>query len=440
MINPSNLTAIESKALSALAAGGRVANLLSPGGATSAAVGDILAAAGSVVQLVNTVDAALASFISPINDPIGSSFSSGQPYGGTFITSPTITQLTPVNFNQSSSSSTQNLSQLSRAQQTALSARTGVSLTTDADLAAAMATLFSQAQVNFKLAFSIDLKNTAAIIPPSPATTAPTTTVAIPPLTPRPNIKALSDFISQVIGSFPNTPGIEGVAASIWVDGLGISVSATGTPIAGIPSGISNGIYADITGSAHSVTGSTPVTIVDYSQQQNRFNLVVALAIDNGLSGTLTSLLGTSMTSPVTIQVIKNRLSSVAQRGDAAMLSTMFTALGVHNIPNAVVLLSSLLMSLNPSDHPGKTPPTITASGIVLTTTTPPLPMTALLSFIEAMLTLVGTTIGAICSQNTCDSVFCSQPLLNVDMIKSINRKVITSLLGSVVVDMACMF
>ena len=440
MLAPTNLTAVESKALSALAAGGRVANLLSPGGATSAAVGDILAAAGEVVSLINTVDSALATFTSPINDPIGSSFSSGQPYGGTFITSPTVTQLTPVNFNQTSSSSTQNLSQLSSAQQAALSARTGVTLTTDADLATAMATLFSQTQANAKLAFSIDLTDTSAIVPPTTTTNTPTSTVTIPPLTRQPDVNALSNFISQVVGSFPNTPGIAGVAASIWVDGLGVSVDSTGAPITGIPSGISSGIYADITGSASGMTGATPVTIVDYSQQQNQFNLVVALAIDNGLIGTFTSLLGTSMTNSATTQVIKNRLSSVAQRGDAAMLSAMFTALGVNNIPSAVTLITSLLTSLNPSDQSGGALPTITASGIPLTTTTTPITTTALIAFINAMLALVGTTIQAICSQNTCNSVFCSQTLLNAPMIRAINRKVITELLGSTVVEMAYMF
>ena len=116
-----NLSGVESQALSALAAGKKVVNLLSPGGATGAAVSDILKAAGSVVQLVNTAEAALATFKTHTNDPITSAFSSGQPYGGTFITSPIVSQITPASLDQSSSSTTQNLSQISQQQQTALS-------------------------------------------------------------------------------------------------------------------------------------------------------------------------------------------------------------------------------------------------------------------------------------------------------------------------------
>lgn len=443
MSSPStNLTAIESQALTALAAGGRVANLLSPSGATNAAVKDILAAAGDVVSLVNTANAVLSTFTSPINDPIGSTFSQGQPYGGTFITSPTITQLTPVDFSSLASASTQVLSLLSLAQQAALSAQTGITLTTDADLAAAMALQFSQIQSNYKLSFSINLADDSAITPAvSSDTTTPTTTVAIQPLTLQPNVTALSNFVSQISGSFPNTPGVAGVAASIWVDGLGVSVSPTGSPISGVPSGIDSGVYSDITNASSGITSTPSISVVDYSYQQNQFNFVVALAIDNGLTETLSSLLTTSMKTPATTQVIKNRLQSVAQRGDAAMLNSMLTSLGTNNIPNPIALMTTLLLNLNPSDQTTNTTPlNITASGIQLTTTTTPMTTSELLSYIEAMLALVGTTINDICTQNTCNDVFCGQRLLNVSMIKGINKQIIEELLDTATVEMAYMF
>ena len=438
----SNLTSSEQTALSALAAGARTISLLSPGGATNAAVSDILSAAGSAVQFINTANAALTALTSPSNDPIAASFSTGQPYGGTFITSPTVTQLTPVDFSQALSSSTQSLSQLSSAQQSALSAQTGVTLNTDADLATAMATVFSQAQANFKLAFSVDLTDASAITPVASTTVAPTaTTVAIPPLTLNPDMTALSNFVAQIAPSFSNVPGIEGVAAGVWTDGLGVSVGSNGNAISGIPTNLASGPYSDISSAAGTLTGTTPVTVVDYSFQQNQFNVVAALAIDHGLTNTLSTLMTTSLVNKATSQVIINRLASVAQRGDASMLNTMFNILGLSGLPNSQALLTNLLYNLRPSDQTNTTPmPTITSGGVTLDTASNSLTTAQLLALINIMLLFSGLTIQEVCSQNTCDSVLCSLNPVNVSVIKSINRQVITSLLDAPTVSMAYMF
>ena len=438
-----NLTLSESQALSALVTGGRVANLLTPGGAVNAAVNDILSAAGGVISLVNTANSALSSFARvAINDPITTSYSTGQPYGGTFITSPTTALMTQVDFNQSLISSTQALSQLSLAQQIALSAQTGTVLNNDADLSAALAVQFSSYQSNLKLSFSINLSNDINFVPITvPSTTTTSSYVYITPLTYSPNISALSDFVTQVSISFPNVPGIAGVAASIWVDGLGVSVSSSGTPLTGIPSNIDNGIYGDITNSANKIVSLPTVNVVDYSYQQNQFNLLTALAIDNGLSSTLTSLLGSSLVNNATTQVIKNRLESVARRGDANMLLTMTTILGVNNTPNLLDLLTYLLFSLNPSDQTNSNIiPSIIASGIPITTTSSVLTTAQLIYCINSLFTLLGITINDICNQNTCDSIFCSQHILNVSIMKKINKTILTELLDSDTVNMAYMF
>lgn len=437
-----NLSVVQQQALSAVASGQRVVNMLTPGGAARSSVGDILAAATNVVQFVNTANAALSNFRTFTNDPITTSFSTGQPYPGAFITSPTVTQLTPVNFSQLLSATTQTLSQLSAAQQAAITGRTGVILTTDADLATAMASMFNQLQSNSTLAFSVDLANTTSFVPITPQIVTTPTTISIPPLTMSPDMVALSNFVSSISASFPNTPGIEGVAASVWVGNLGVSVSDTGVPYAGVPSSISSGLYNDITTLAGTFAPSTtPITIVDYSFQQNQFNVLVAAAIDNGLSSTLSTLMATPLATTVTTQVIKNRLSSVALRGDASMLSVLFTTLGVNDIPNAHSLLAMLLGNLQPSDQvSGKSTPKVTASGIPLTTTTTSMTTAQMIVTIQAMLTQTGVTIQQICSQNTCNSVFCSQNLLNIPLIKSINTKVIEALLDTTTVQMALMF
>jgi hypothetical protein len=441
----SNLNAAESLALSAVAVGGTVANLLSPGGATSAAVSDILAAATSAISLVNTANAALSNFTSPTSDPIAASFSTGQPFAGTFITSPQVTQITPINFSQALSSSTQALSQLSTAQQSALSAQTGVTLTTDADLATAMASVFSQAQSNFQMAFSINL-NTAVITPipsPTPASAIPLA-ITIPPLTMAPNITNLTAFVAQVTGSFPNTPGIAGVAASIWIDGLGVSVSGTGIPVSGVPAMISSGVLGDISTAVSGILpDTTPITVVDFSFQQNQFNLLVGLAIDHGLTTTVSGLMTSPLVTPSTFQVIKNRLLSVAQRGDTAMLATLFTILGRTDIPSPISLLITVLSNLRPNDQPMNataTAPSVTASGIAIMTTSNALTTSQIVTDVNTMLTLLGITIQTICSQNTCNRIIPGQTLINVPLLQQFNRLVLEALLGIPTVQLALIF
>lgn len=444
MVALSNLTPIESQAMSALVVGGQTANLLTPVAATSAAVSDILAAAGEVVRIGDTTNAALANFNARVNDPITTSFSTGQPYGGAFITASTVSQITPVNFDRSLSSSTQTLSRVPPAQARALSARTDVVITSDADLATAMAVVFANTAAEFKQAFSIDLTDDAAITPVRPGASSPgvgPVVVAIPPVTLHPDLAELSAFVSQVATSFGNVEGLAGVVASVWVGGLGMSVNVFGASVTGIPKTINRGIYGDIVRSANDITQTAPIDIVDYGFQQNRFNLTVALAIDHGLTGTLTSLMTSSLVSPVTHQVITNRLASVASRGDAAMLATMFTLLGVTAIPDPESLLTILLGSLRPSDRETAAPPPVTvASGITIATTANPLTTAQLLSHITTMLTTASIPAPEIFHRNTCDSILCSQPLVNVRLVGKTPPDILATLLDPTTVRMARMF
>lgn len=436
-----NLKSAEQLALSALAQGGRVANLLAPGGAVGAAVGDILSAAGDVVKLVNTVDTTLASFTSSLNDPIKNLFSKVQPYAGTFITSPTVAQLTRIDFSQLLSSTTNAISNIASGQLSALAGRTGISINTDADLSTAMGTLFTQTTDNLKAAFSVNLSDITSIIPTSVTSTL-SQIVSIPPLTEVPDINQLSSFVSQVSKSFPNISGIEGVAASIWSNGLGNAVDTTGNSIPGIPSNIDRGVLSDITGSISNITGTTLPSTTDYAFQQNKFNLTTALSVDNGLSGSLSTLLSSGNGTDETTQVIKNRLDSVAQRGDASMLGTMFTSLGQNDIPDATSHITTLLQNVAPVDYMNTTtPPTIVASGIPITTTVTPQKSTDILNSVNTLCELGGTTINNICTQNTGNNItFGGQSLLNAPLMKSMNRGILSSLTDPTVVNMAHMF
>ena len=428
-------------ALSALSSEKRIINLLSPGGAASAAVSDIIAAAGGVISLSNTTNSALASFSSRVNDPIAASFSTGQPYGGTFITAPTTSQMNQINFNQSASSSTRSLSQLSTAQQLALAEQTGIALVTDADLAIALATNFARVQNNFKLAFSVNISDNSTIVPIVTTDSTTPEVITIPSLTTSPNINEISSFVSDAVTSFPNVTGIAGVAASVWVGNLGVVVSGTGTPISGIPSNIDGGVYGDITAAASGMITLPTVTVVDYSTQQNKFNLVVALTIDNGLVTTFNTLMTSDLVNSATIQVIKNRLNSVAQRGDVAMISAMITNLGINNTPSIIPLLTILLSNLNPSDQTNSSVlSTIVASGIPITTTTTQLSTTELLAGIRALLTLFGVTIIQICSQSTGGVVFDGMTVLNTKIMNKINRPILKTLLDATTVDLSLMW
>ena len=495
MFATNNLSQIESQAMTALAVGGQIANLLAPSAATSAAVSDILSAAGDVVQIVNTANAVLSTFTSAINDPITSAFSTGQPYGGTFITTPTITQILPVNFDQALRTSTQALSQISPPQITALSAQTGTMITNDADLATAMGISFSNTTNTFKIPFSSNLSDSSTITPYTTASTIIPQTIVIPPITAQPNISMLSSFVSSVAPSFPNTPGIAGVASSVWVDHLGSATSNTGTPVTGVPSSISTGVYSDITSMASQHVALTPTSVVDYSDQQNTFNTTVALAIDNGLVSVLSDLLSSSMVTDETRQVMINRLDSVSRRGDVTMLNYMVTYLNSYTtIPNDESLVATTMSNLRPSDETKMTSPQntsfynsalgttnsgyytgvagglstfptpvspmaqsgvtstspiasvpdplpiVTASGIPITTTTTPLTASQLTNQISTLLTTLGRTPQQIFSQNTGGSVFNGQPLLNASLIRQSNQTVTQSLLDPTTTQMAMMF
>jgi hypothetical protein len=426
--------------LSLAAAQGQVAALLSPNGVVGSAVTDILAAADTAVAIADTANAVLSDFKAIMNDPIQISFSEGQPYSGTFITAPTVA-LMPLSLSLSSlASSTIGVALLSAAQIAVLAARTGIDILNDVDLATAMASLFTEYTSNVSVSFSIDLTDSSGF---AAVTYADTTDeeYAVPVISINPT-ENLTYFVASISSSFPNTPGIAGVAASVWVDGLGISVSISGETVPGVPYGIDSGVYADITSQALSlVPTATPVALVDYSYQQNYLNVVVALSIDNGLVDTFNQLMGSSMVTAVTTQVIINRLGSVAARGDTSMLLAMITVIGPSNVPNSLALQSSLITALQPTDVTTTYKnPTFTAAGVTLTTNANAKDLAGTVTDVQAIGTALGTTIQNVFSQNTCSSEFCSQQLWNVPMMKAANQTILAALADPTTIKMANMF
>lgn len=425
--------------------------LLSASGVVSATVGDILAAASDVQTIENTANSVLSAFVSAINDPIQTSFSQGQQYSGTFITAPTV-QLTPLSLTTTAlSTSTEALSQLSCAQIEALAARTGIDIISDTDLAEATAFLFNELSTIASLAFSIALDDSCicgcTAVTSTTTTTEDTTetTYTIPSITTtadQTTQTALASFISSTIGSFPNTPSFTAVATSVWVEGLSVSTDTSGSVISGVPQTLSNATYTDIsTQTTALVPSSTPVTLIDYSTQQNLLNTTLALAIDNGLTETVTDLMGSSLVTPVSTQVIKNRLGSVAARGDTTMFNTLVNILGASNVANQQSLLSTLIGSLTPTDLTTDSNSTVFyAGGSVITTNTNQKTLAELIADVNTVLTTLDLTIEEVFSQNTCSSVFCSQSLLNIPLMLTANQTVLSSLFSSTTVQMANMF
>lgn len=428
--------------LSIASAQSRVSSLLSPSGIIGNAVSDILTVASDIASIENTANAALSSFISPTSDPIQSSFSRGQPYSGTFITSPTV-NLIPISLiDQALSSSTIGVALLSAVQIAALVARTGIDIVNDVDLANAMASIFTEFSNNRQLAFSVDLTNTQGFDTYN-YTTPVDNSYYIPLLTESPNTEDLIYFITSIAGMFSNTPGIEGVVASVWVDGLGISVTSNGTSAVDVPQNINNGLYTDITGSATGlIPTSTPIALVDYSYQQNLLNTTLALAIDNGLVSTVNDIMTSPLVTPVSYQIIKNRLQSVVLRGDTSMTIALINQLGPTNVPDPKQLISTLMQYLFPNDVLNSKSSTTVfyANNTKITTNVSSKSLAELIADITSILTTLGITIEQVFSQNTCNSIFCSQSLLNVPMMKSANQQVIEALFTKSTVQMANMF
>lgn len=432
-------------------AASKTASLLAPSGVVSAGVSDLLAAATDVTAIANTANAVLADFLAPITDPIQVAFSQGQPYSGTFITSPTTTLVPLALTTPTTTASTSALSALTCEQISALEARIGSLIATDADLASAMASLFSEFSTIQTLAFSIalDLACPCGCDEFTAVTTATSTivsyTYSIASITSTLTASAadgLSDFISAIASIYPNTLGIAGVAASVYTSNLGLSVSSSGSTIAGIPQNIAAGIYNDITTNAANLQPTlTPVAVTDYSYQQNLLNTTVALSIDNGLVDTFTGLMTSSMVTPVTTQVILNRLGSVAARGDTAMFLAMAQQLGTTNVPNAASLLATLTASANPTDQARSLPNIqFIAGGLPIVTNTNIKSLSGIASDLTAIQTALGLTTQNVFTQNTCDSVFCSQSLWNVNLMKAASPAVLSSLMDPTTVAMANMF
>ena len=423
------------------AAGARIQALLSSSGAVGSTVTDILTAAEDVAAIADTANASLSTFQAAISDPIQVSFNNGQQYAGSFITAPTASLIPLEITEQALASSTIGVALLSAAQIAALVVRTGISIVNDVDLAQAMAALFNEHTSNLQIGFSINLFDSSAFTNYN-YTPAYNNSYTIIPLSPNPSIESLTYFTGQVSGYFPNTPNIGGVIASIWVDGLGISVSATGAEISGIPGSVDPNLYADITGNAVNFGAPTPTITVDYSYQQNYFNTVIALSIDNGLSTTFTGLMSNPLVNDTTRQVIKNRLPAAALRGDTGMVLAMIQALGATDVPNKTSLLASIITGANPSDAPSTiaNPITFYAGGSQITTTTAQKTLADTTTDLNAIATTLGVTAQDAFTQNTCDSILCNQSLLNVAMVKAANQKVLNQLFSPTIIAMANLF
>lgn len=423
------------------AAGARIQALLSSSGAVGSTVTDILTAAEDVAAIADTANAALSTFQAAVSDPIQISFNAGQQYAGSFITAPTAALIPLEIAEQALASSTIGVALLSAAQIAALVVRTGITIVNDVDLARAMTALFQEHSTNLQIGFSINLYDSSAFTNYSYVPSV-NNIYTIIPLSPSPNIVSLTFFTGQVSGFFPNTPNIGGVIASVWVDGLGISVSSTGTDLVGIPGSVDPNLYADITGNATSFGAPTPTVTVDYSYQQNYFNTVIALSIDNGLSTTFTGLMSNALVNDTTRQVIKNRLPAVALRGDTGMLIAMIQALGTTNVPNKTALLASIISSANPSDVPSTNtnPVVFYAGGSQITTTASQKTLADTITDLNTIATTLGVTAQEAFTQNTCDSILCSQSLLNVAMVKAANQKVLNQLFSPTIIAMANLF
>lgn len=438
-------------ALGLAEAASKVNQLLSPSGAIGSAVGDILDAASDVALIEETAIAALSNVQSFINDPIQVSFSNGQPYSGAFITAPTA-QLMPMTLSPLTlAASTLALAALTCEEIAALAARVGFAILTDVDLALALAAQFEDLISILKSGFSINLlleclcgcEDVESYSYPTLDNTQYYYIPACTTFIQDPN--ALTSFVSTISSSFPNTPGISGIATSVWVEGLGVACNADGTPIAGIPSDIDAGTYNDIANSLLGLAPSTTIaTTVDYSHQQNLLNVTVALAIDNGLATIFTNLMTNGMVTLATTQVILNRLGSTAARGDTTMFLAMVTALGPANAPPDILALLAALIAgakaSNATNTNSTAPQKFYAGGVLITTNTNTQTVTQIVDNINAILTLLGLTIQQVFNQSTCNSIICSSSLWNVHAIQAVSGPVMEALIDPVTVKMAKMF
>lgn len=480
----------------------QISSILAPSGVNNMNVGSILSAATNIGPISNTVNAGLSTFMGSVNDPIQKAFSTGQKYAGTFITSATAV-LTPLLTDLDKLfSSTIGVALLSVEQLAALVERFLIDIFTDVDLTKALVALFEEYTGNRSAGWGTDLNNTDSFNPYTYPTIT-STTYPISSITYNPNPTSLINFINQYAGNYPNTRNIGGIISSVWSDGLGTSVNSDGTPIPGISSELSPGVWSDVISNANTFSPSTPITQnpINYSNISNNFNTTTAIALDNGLTGVLPNLLSSPSVNENTINVIQNRIPSIANRGDTGLIAWTVSTLGPSQIPNPQQVISGVVSNATPSDvvssipspsvvstintltngqivngsvtnnnntnsttsynrvvfgnpanyttstnsevnttYQNKVPVVYQAGGSPIDTTVPNTTLAQIINNITIITTTLGITVPQAFSQNTCNSVMCNTNLINVSLVKLADPTVLAAVMDPTTVQMAYMF
>ena len=356
----------------------------------------------------------IANFQTNTPDPIASSFSNGAPNASTFITRPYVSQVQPANLSDQSNLSSDLLMLLECPALAALAVRAGLeAILTDADMLLAQAVMFEQLVANMLLGLAASLASPCG----DPAAME---AIAFGNLPQIPQTIALADqavglanFISNAGSLFSpeNQAAFESVAAGVFVANMDSITDMNGVPIVGVNPDVPFSMYGDLTGlGVGFIPGMSITSAMDYLTQQNLFNCVLAMQIDNGMNSVVSQMCAnTQWCNSTTVPMLKDRLVTASQSGNSTVAQTIINTIGPYNVANPEEVVSNLITNGTSSD----------------------------VSNINNIMSDLGVSANSIFGQGTCSCVYNGENIWNANLITKASSDITAQLAPADVVATA---
>jgi hypothetical protein len=297
----------------------------------------------------------------PISDPISASLAATPPgtasSANTFLTSPFVNQIQPINFSPTSNTAAINLAQTNPAQINSVSARLGITPPTNDTALAALT------QIAFTGAAALISGTT-----PSNQATLLTTTVLTPVSTIPIISSAQTAYIQNNSAILSDVPNISSILASNWDSSLPLAADAAGALISGMPGGTDPNIIAAIAGLATNTCGDYSIpTITSYASEQSLTNTLMSLILGGNLTAMFTPFAACpSLFTQPTQTLVAESLPATAAAGSAALVAAAISALGPGQVGNVPSLITSL------ATQPVPEVDTVSSLNTIMTTTSVP--------------------------------------------------------------------
>lgn len=156
-------------------------------------------------------------------------------------------------------------------------------------------------------------------------------------------------FAGLASSVLPRNSGLVQNLTSYFTPNLPATASVTGTPLAGVPTTTNpSGLPAlnRLANDRFQISNLLPTGTSAYGQEQNLFNSLVGVVVDNGLSAAVPGLRQSSRWGSSTNQMVRQQLPGVAGRGQSDLLGSLMSAVGGNRVGGKQNLATQLLGAL----------------------------------------------------------------------------------------------